>query len=286
MEKNICEFVKPNKAIDIRVQIITDSGNMVNKHYHDWIEIMYVVKGSMDFYDNMGAIHLGERDFIVVNPLSIHSTRCLEEHTVIMLQIPTDFLKKIVSDIELYHFQVNPQSNEPGTMVKLDEIRDLMQELFLLYEEREQGYLFYCYGLVFSMFYILFHSFSRKVDYKFQVKVQKNTQRMRQIMGFINARYREELNLNMAAEAAGLNPVYFSRYFKEQMGITYLEYLNTVRLEHIHEDLLAGDYKIQDLQKRHGFHNYKLFMYMFKTIYGCTPKELRKSVKEKGRAGD
>jgi len=34
---------------------------------------------------------------------------------------------------------------------------------------------------------------------------------------------------------------YFCRYFKKQTGSTFLEYLNLIRLSHIHKDLLTTD---------------------------------------------
>lgn len=55
------------------------------------------------------------------------------------------------------------------------------------------------------------------------------------------------------------------------MGIPYLEYVNRIRLEHIYTDLLYTDLPVRRTAGKTGFYNYKLFMRMFRQVYGCTP---------------
>ena len=56
--------------------------------------------------------------------------------------------------------------------------------------------------------------------------------------------------------------------------MTFLEYVNSIRLSHIHQDLLNTNYSISELLERHGFTNYKLFSKMFRDTYGCSPSLL------------
>ena len=58
--------------------------------------------------------------------------------------------------------------------------------------------------------------------------------------------------------------------------MTFLEYLNMVRLEKIYVDLLNTNMPVKDIQEKHGFYNDKVFRRMFKEVYGCTPREARK----------
>ena len=133
---------------------------------------------------------------------------------------------------------------------RLDRIRSIMRELLFAYEKKADGYVFQCYSLVFELLYICIHSFSRRIDEVTLIKSQKNQHRMRQIMDYVNAHYQEEVMLHDIADTVGLNQVYFSRFFKQQTGITFLEYLNTVRLEKIHRELLHTDYCIKDLLEK------------------------------------
>lgn len=278
MESCTHEFIKPNDAIDINLEYSIDEGGVVPKHFHDWIEIVYLVKGTLEVHDSSRMITLQENDFVIINPMSIHSTRCIGGNQAILLQIPVSFIKKYMPEVVHYHFSTDPGAEDETIQAKLARIRFLLQDLLFAYENKEEGYVFHCYSLVFELLYICIHSFSRRIDEANLVKSQKNQLRMRQIMDYVNAHYQEEVMLHDIAAAVGLNQVYFSRFFKQQTGITFLEYLNTVRMERFHNELLHTDYCIKDLLEKNHFYNYKLFMRMFKNAYGCTPKELRKRI--------
>ncbi|WP_124065451.1 helix-turn-helix domain-containing protein [Clostridium sp. E02] len=277
MEEYRHEFIVSDQDMNIKLSFSIDTGSNVNKHYHNWIEIVYLIRGTLEFQDNNQTRFMKENDFVIVNPMSIHSTRCIDGNTAILLQVPMSFLEKIMPDLYHYRFSLDMDSKDPKVVTKLNKIRDIMKDLWIAYEFHVEGYPFRCYSLVFELIYILVHSFSYQVDEVNKIKTEKNMQRMQTIMEYVQGHYREDLSLGRISEVIGLNPVYFSRFFKAQTGITFLEYLNTVRMEHVYKDLLNTDLPVKDIQVRHGLYNTKLFRRIFKKMYGCTPKEARKS---------
>ena len=60
------------------------------------------------------------------------------------------------------------------------------------------------------------------------------------------------------------------------MGMSFLQYVNEVRVSHIYQDLIRKDTPIYEIAEQNGFHNQKLFNRTFKSIYGCTPSSVRK----------
>lgn len=83
--------------------------------------------------------------------------------------------------------------------------------------------------------------------------------------------------MHQAAETAALSPEYFCRIFKRNTGITFLEYVNQVRLTHIYEELLSTEDTVTDILARNGFTNYKVFCRMFRETYGATPIQVRRA---------
>lgn len=63
------------------------------------------------------------------------------------------------------------------------------------------------------------------------------------------------------------------------MGITFLKYLNSIRLEHAYIELVNTDHNISEIIERNGFKNYKMFTKLFKDEYDCSPNEKRKQIK-------
>lgn len=269
------EFINPNDALNIHLKFSIDTGSIINKHFHDWIEIVYIIKGSLEFQVNNKTQLLRENDFIVVNPMSIHSTKCIHGNVAILLQIPISFLEEFNKEINNYRFNVDLKSNNARVQTKLNNIRDIMKDLWIAYQFHVDGYIFRCYSLVFELIYILVHSFSYKINNIDKIETEKNLKRIRKIIKYVKKYYSEDISLTMVSSIVNLNPIYFSRFFKTHMGVTFLEYLNLVRLEHIYTDLLNTDLNIKDIQEKHGFYNSKLFRRMFKDTYGGTPNEIR-----------
>lgn len=279
MEEYKYEVIAPTETLDIRLEFHKDpGGGGFTKHYHDWLEIIYLVSGDLEVQINHKKQSLRQGEFAVINPMSIHSTFCREGNKAILLQIPMTFLEKIVPEIRSYIFTVDPDAEDPRVRTKLADIREVHEKLWIAYRVHAEGYIFRCYSLIFELIYILVHSFSRKADHRELKKKQKNQARLELILEYVAQNYARQISIREIAGQAGLNAIYFSRFFKEQTGLTFLEYLNAVRLEKIRADLLNTDRSIKDVCEMHGFYNEKVFRRMFRQICGCSPKEYRKRV--------
>ena len=75
-----------------------------------------------------------------------------------------------------------------------------------------------------------------------------------------------------AAESVFFNPAYCSRFFKEQTGENFSNYLLKVRMEHAVK-LLKENKKINDISKECGYQSPGYFTRVFKDYYNCTPSE-------------
>jgi AraC-like DNA-binding protein len=86
-----------------------------------------------------------------------------------------------------------------------------------------------------------------------------------------------DLSLDTIADEFGLNPKYVSRFFKEQTGTNYHDYLNKIRVSKSKELLVRGDkLKVQEISRLVGFYNVDTFITVFKRYEGITPNMFRK----------
>lgn len=66
------------------------------------------------------------------------------------------------------------------------------------------------------------------------------------------------------------------------MGITFLRYLNEVRISHAGRLLMNTDMSISEVMSESGFTNQTIFNRLFKEIYEMTPRQARNtSVEDK-----
>ena len=64
-----------------------------------------------------------------------------------------------------------------------------------------------------------------------------------------------------------------------------MTYVNQIRLQYFHSDLLQTDESITYLMNKNGITNYKVFLRSFKETYGMPPGQLRKKQREVRDAG-
>ena len=111
-----------------------------------------------------------------------------------------------------------------------------------------------------------------------------NIERLEQVCDYVEHHYKEEITLQEVADELGLNREYFCRFFTQNMGISFIKYVNQVRINHIYQDVLYTEDGIQEIMERHGFFNQKLFYKTFKAHYGCTPREARNLARESSKS--
>ena len=153
-------------------------------------------------------------------------------------------------------------------------MKALLKAITRIYCKKDKGYELRLMAKMNEFLYILYTSYSH-INANME-KESKQIARLKGVLQYVAQSYQEQISLKTAADIASLNQEYFCRMFKRCMGVTFLEYINLVRIDHIHEELLVTDDSITDILERNGFTNYKVFSRMFKAQFGMTPRELRR----------
>ena len=89
---------------------------------------------------------------------------------------------------------------------------------------------------------------------------------------FIGKNYMHNIALDDVAEYVGVSSSYLSRLYREETGMTFVEYLNRVRVNAAKGYLNSG-MAIKEVAMKCGFHRYNYFFKVFKDYEGVTPKE-------------
>lgn len=103
----------------------------------------------------------------------------------------------------------------------------------------------------------------------------KNRELMKKAISYISKHFNEPLNLEDVANEVHLNPAYFSTLFKKEIGYSFKEYLNHVRIEESKRLLTNSAYSIIDIAIAVGFEDQSYFSKVFKKFTGMTPKQFR-----------
>lgn len=246
-------------------------------HWHNSLEIVYILNGIMDVTVNDHITRLFGGDFIIVNSRDIHSTHCIGSSRILLLQLPYSFLKEHIPGYEFVRFQ---DTGGPFSFPGQNKLKPLLDQMAELYSDQSTIGRLKLTSLLYSLLSELVADYMVHISENAKLKNDRNFNRLSLIMDYVKEHYTENLSVSDAAGLLHLEEAYFCRFFKKYMGQTFLEYVNSVRLRYIYEDMMKTDLTLSEILERHGFHNYKVFSRMFKEIYGTTPGKKRKEQTE------
>ena len=90
---------------------------------------------------------------------------------------------------------------------------------------------------------------------------------------FIDLHYDEEFGLTDISKMVMVSPQYFSKIFKEEVGLSFVEYVRMKRVEVAKEMLRSGNYSIKEVCYKIGYNDPNYFSRIFKKIVGVSPSE-------------
>jgi len=94
-------------------------------------------------------------------------------------------------------------------------------------------------------------------------------------INYIDANYDKAITLAEIARASHLSVSRLAHLFKEQMGMTLIDYVTAVRIERAKELLLGTDQSCTEICFQVGYNNQSYFTRTFKSVAGMTPRQFR-----------
>ncbi len=88
--------------------------------------------------------------------------------------------------------------------------------------------------------------------------------------------YDQKIKLEQFAQRVAVNSTYLNRYFNQEYGCSFLQYLTSLRIEQAEMLLRDSNAEIGDICYNTGFNSPSAFHKAFKNRYGCSPSEWRR----------
>ncbi|RTE10207.1 helix-turn-helix domain-containing protein [Paenibacillus whitsoniae] len=98
-----------------------------------------------------------------------------------------------------------------------------------------------------------------------------------QMVEMIHNGYEQDISLESCAAQLKYHPVYVSRVFKKEIGVTFIDYLTNYRVNMAKKWLKETDMKISEIAERLNYTNSTGFIRTFRKLTGMTPGQFRDS---------
>ncbi len=97
-------------------------------------------------------------------------------------------------------------------------------------------------------------------------------------LAFVQEHYVENISIQDIAGAAGISEGHLRKCFRQELGVSVVEYLTSYRIERAKKLMESHAYKISEIYSLVGFTSSQYFSYVFKKTEGITPSEYLKQV--------
>ena len=252
----------------------------INENY----EMVYMKKGFAVFEIAGKPVTLGPNDIVIIKPLQYHKFIVKSESGCEFIVLNFTFEDRIngeYSQIPLEDFLNFVSNEETGPYIKMkvsqkNEIVVLMNRIIKERESSEPGSEFLNYLLILELFVLL----SRALKMEWENSIKSKSPKLKELIeisvNYIHTNFERNISLGDIAKYVFLSPSYFTRAFKEETGMSPINYLIKVRISRARELLEDTGLKISDIALSVGFSNQQRFNEMFKKYTQYTPLQYRK----------
>lgn len=100
------------------------------------------------------------------------------------------------------------------------------------------------------------------------------------ITKYLQEHLQEDMSLAVLSEKFHLNAQYISQLFKNEIGVNFLTYLTSIRMEKSKKLLISTSLSIAEVAEQSGYGDYRVFTKVFKKNEGVTPSQYRRDFLE------
>jgi two-component system response regulator YesN len=137
------------------------------------------------------------------------------------------------------------------------------------------------YSNVEDIFVSLKEAYLQICDMVNNQKSQTKLMLREKVIDYLNRTFMEEdLTLYRVASHFEYNETYMYQFFKENLGVTFAEYLEKLRIQHACQLMAEEDLTIKEVARQIGYNSDHTFRRAFKRVMGLVPTEYSKAIKE------
>jgi len=257
-----------------------DRNRKITYHRHDYYEMELIVEGEITHTVNDKQYKAKRGDVYLVTVADFHSIN-FDTDDVKMASlgftpqaIPTYLADKVMA---LDFSSVSLDVNQFKTIYR--ELEFLKQQYEKSPKMSENDLL----RISFEKTLLLF------LDYISLSGKQKNTsgnlRPLQKALDFMHKNYASQITLEQTAAEAEMVPTYFSRYFKQNMNMRFMQYLNRLRCNVAAAFLSSTSLSMEEIALRTGYMTASYFSKVFRSVHGMSPLEYRQKTSKNKPTG-
>ena len=261
-------------------------GRLVNTRTHkSSMEILEVMHGDVLVQIGTETVEASAGDFIYVPPTMVYRVDAITEKASVRGMIfDTSILEANMENFDaevFYMFYLQSKNKiapfKSGHPVH-DTLRRYMQDSYDEYAGKDVCYKLPIRANIYLMMTVLLRYYCGSKDESDRM-IYHNVLRLRPVIEYIDEHYCEKIYIEKLADMITVSSDYFTKMFKDSIGKTPIEYINSLRVNEAMRQLSETDRSMAEIADEIGFCNPNYFHKIFKQYMNVSPLAYRKSTK-------
>lgn len=258
----------------------------VERHWHHNVELIRIQKGFYRAEINLETVFLSPGDLCMINSEELHLLEGLGPDTLHDVLIFDPCILPFSYEDEMQQTLILPFLSRQKVLPRVVRRNDPgYQELLLQFDRfmelgnqtEEDWYLKLKLEILRYLILLKEHQMFLLGADTLSAAEKERIDRYKCVISFMEENYASELTLDMLSVAAGCNPQYLCRFFKEIAGCSPIQYLIRYRIQQAKHLMTHTTKTILEISLECGFNNFSYFIRQFKKQTGQTPGEFRNS---------
>ena len=266
---------------ELPINVITANIEEYPIHFHDDMEVVYVLDGSVTLRNGYYTYHLKQGDVYILNDREMHSFESTgEDNMVMMLQMDLSYFSRYYDNLKNNFFVTEMEDDSDES---LDILRGILAKIMMEVLQKGYGYEHKVIESTHNLIACLMSDFRYFVmeDGKFKNEAKNKGNkilagRLNRITDYMYDNYNRKLTLSEIAEREHLSIYYLSHIIKESAGLSFQDLLSYIRVEESEKLLLGTNKKIGTIAEETGFSAVRYYIKHFEHWFGMHPLEYRK----------
>lgn len=266
---------------ELPINVITANVDEYPIHFHDDMEVVYVLEGSITLRNGYYTYNLKQGDIFIINDREMHSFQNTgEDNMVMMLQMDLAYFSRYYESLKNNFFVTDMEDDSDES---LEVLKTIMARIMMEILQKGYGYEHKVIESTHNLIACLMSDFQYFVmeDGKFKNESRNKGNkilagRLNRITDYMYDNYNRKLTLNEIAEREHLSIYYLSHIIKEATGLSFQDLLSYIRVEESEKLLLGTNKKIGAIAEETGFSAVRYYIKHFEHWFGMHPLEYRK----------
>ncbi|MDX6022447.1 helix-turn-helix domain-containing protein [Scandinavium sp. V105_16] len=239
------------------------------------LTLLWLLEGSAELETQDQRQTLSANSLTVINRNQRFHLTSTCPNATLQVTLSGPWLTRLYNDIFSHEYHIPDESS--GSWPQCDELRHLLRQLLVVtLINHPSRYRLEAQRWLSEILLLLTTRFQQPARISQRSDNPGWSKRITQVVERIDASFTRRITLAEIAEAEFVSEAWLSRLFRKEVGVSFMQYITTLRLEKAADALRLSNRPLHQIALEQGFASTRMMSDLFRRYHQMTPREFRR----------